>query len=79
MWLRAVGDKVIHSSWLRIINKMWNYRINEKKKSQQESSAYLNIADPRATVNNAARSVADFPQLRILHHWLPQPRQPAPR
>lgn len=32
MWLRAVGDKVIHSSWLRIINKMWNYRINEKKK-----------------------------------------------
>lgn len=64
MWLRAVGDKVIHSSCLRIINKMWNYRINEKKKkSQQESSAYLNIADPRATVNNAARSVANVPQL----------------
>lgn len=33
MWLRAVGDKVIHSSCLRIINKMWNYRINEKKVS----------------------------------------------
>lgn len=65
MWSRAVGDKVIHSSCLRIINKMWNYRINEKKKkkSQQESSAYLNIADPRATVNNAARSVANVPQL----------------
>lgn len=31
--------------------------------SQQESSAYLNIADPRAPVNNATRSATDVPQL----------------
>lgn len=54
MLLRAVGDKVIHSSCLRIINKMWNYRINEKKKKSLSRSQVL---------NNAARSVADVPQL----------------
>lgn len=48
MWLRAVGDKVIHSSCLRIINKMWNCRINLSRSQ---------------VLNNAARSVADVPQL----------------